>query len=55
MVLVNTDASPAVSARFRITGVPVIFLLRQGKVVDQLSGARSAESIVNWFRSQQAG
>jgi thioredoxin 2 len=55
VVQVNTDASPALAARFKVSGVPVIFLLRQGKVVDQLSGARPPESVVKWFRSHEAG
>lgn len=55
VVQVNTDASPAVSARFKVTGVPVLILLHQGRVVDQLPGARPAEDIVNWFRSREKG
>lgn len=55
VVQVNTDSSPGLAARFKVTGVPVILLLRQGKVVDQLSGARPADAVVSWFRSHEAG
>jgi len=50
VVQVNTESSPALSARFGIRGIPVIMLLRSGKVVDRLEGAQTAEAILAWFR-----
>jgi len=50
MVQVNTEISPALSARFGVRGIPVIMLLRSGKVVDRLEGAQTAEAILAWFR-----
>lgn len=55
MVQVNTGENPKLAARFAVTGIPVIHLLRKGKIVDQLAGARSAESIVTWFRRKESG
>lgn len=50
MVQINTEISPALSARFGVRGIPVIMLLRSGKVVDRLEGAQTAEAILAWFR-----
>jgi thioredoxin 2 len=50
VVQINTQENPALSARFGVRGIPVIMLLRNGRVVDQLAGARSADEIVAWFR-----
>lgn len=47
---VNTDENPVLSARFKVSGIPVLHLLRQGRGVDQLPGARSPEAVVDWFR-----
>lgn len=47
---IDTDQSPALAARFSVRGVPVVHLLLKGSTRDQLPGARSAESIVEWFR-----
>jgi len=52
VIQINTDESPALSARFAVRGIPVIHLLRNGKKVDQLPGAQSAESVVAWFRQR---
>lgn len=47
---VNTQDNPALASRFGVQGIPVIMLLRNGRVVDQLSGAQSADALVAWFR-----
>jgi thioredoxin 2 len=52
---INTEANPRLAARFSVRGIPVLHLLRQGKSLDQLSGAQSAEAIVAWFRAKQGG
>lgn len=53
VVQVNTSDNPAIAARFDIHGIPVLFLLKQGRIVDQLSGAQSSEAIISWFRRHQ--
>jgi thioredoxin 2 len=55
VVQINTEENPSLAARFAVTGIPVIHLLRKGKVVDQLPGAQPAESIVTWFRLKEGG
>lgn len=53
VVQVNTQDDPGLAERFGVRGIPALFLLRQGRVVDQLSGAQSSEAIVAWFRSHR--
>lgn len=50
VVQVDTDESPTISGRFGIRGIPALHLLHEGKSVDQLTGSRSAEEVVAWFR-----
>lgn len=50
VVQINTQENPALSSRFAISGIPVVFLFRNAKVVDQLPGARSSEELLTWFR-----
>ena len=50
VIQVNTQENQALAGRFGVRGIPVLMLLKDGKVVDQLSGAQSSEAIVTWFR-----
>jgi thioredoxin 2 len=50
VVQINTQENPALSSRFGVSGIPVILLLRNGQLDEQLAGARSAEEILAWFR-----
>jgi thioredoxin 2 len=50
VVQVNTEENPALAGRFGVRGIPALFLLKQGRVVDQLSGVQSSDAIVSWFR-----
>jgi thioredoxin 2 len=47
---INSQENPALAQRFGVTGIPVLLLLREGKVVDRLSGSQSSEAIISWFR-----
>jgi len=47
---INTQENPSLASRFGVRGIPVIMLLKQGRVVDQLSGAQTTEAILSWFR-----
>lgn len=49
VVQVNTQENPALASRFSVRGIPVIMLLRNGKVIDQLSGAQTVEAVLDWF------
>ncbi|MCT2386305.1 thioredoxin TrxC [Erwinia pyrifoliae] len=46
---VNTEAEPALSARFRIRSIPTIMLFKQGQVADVLSGAMPKAPFEAWL------
>lgn len=48
-VKVNTEAEPALSARFRIRSIPTIMAFRGGKMVDMLNGAMPKAPFDNWL------
>lgn len=50
VVQINTQENPGLAGRFRVRGIPALLLIRKGEVVDQLSGARSSEAVIAWFR-----
>lgn len=45
---VNIDQNQRLARQFSITGVPAMLLLRQGQVIDRMSGAAPRETIVGW-------
>jgi thioredoxin 2 len=51
---VDTEAEPALGARFGIRSIPTMILLKSGKEIARQSGAMGAEQIVRWVRSQSA-
>jgi len=52
VVQVNTRENPHLAGRFNVRGIPVVYLLRNGRVVDQLAGAQSAQALLAWCRRQ---
>jgi len=52
VVQVNSQENPVLAGRFGVSGIPVVFLLRNGRIVDQLGGAQTAEALLAWFRRQ---
>lgn len=50
VVQVNTEENPELAARFGVRGIPVLYLLKKGKVVDQIAGAQPADAVVAWFQ-----
>lgn len=50
---VNTQDNPALAARFGVRGIPVIKLLRNGKVLAELAGAQTVEAVLAWFQRQK--
>jgi thioredoxin 2 len=50
VVQINTQENPSLAQRFGVSSIPVLVLLRQGKVADRLPGAQSSEAIISWFR-----
>jgi len=53
VVQVNTQENPALASRFGVRGIPVIMLLQDGRVVDQLAGAQTSEALLAWFRQHR--
>jgi thioredoxin 2 len=52
VVQINTQENPVLAGRFGVRGIPVVMMLRNGRVVDQLAGAQSTEALLAWFRRQ---
>jgi thioredoxin 2 len=48
----DTEAVPAVAARFNIRSIPTLILFRDGKEVVRQAGALGTADIVRWVRSQ---
>ena len=42
---VNVDEQPELAGTFRVTGIPTIVLIKDGKIVNSLVGARPKEQI----------
>ncbi len=47
----NTEAEPALAARFHIRSIPAMAVFRGGQEVARQAGAVSAEQIVKWVRA----
>jgi thioredoxin 2 len=52
IVQINTQENPGLATRFGVRGIPVIMLLKGGRVLDQLAGAQTAETVLAWFKRQ---
>jgi thioredoxin 2 len=51
---VDTEAEPALSARYGIRSIPTLMLFRKGKIVAQQAGALGAEALRSWLRQNGA-
>jgi thioredoxin 2 len=49
---IDTQAQPALGSRFQVQSIPTLVLLRGGREVDRLSGARPAKDIVAWVKGR---
>jgi thioredoxin 2 len=49
-VKVNVDEAPGLSARFAVQGIPMLVVLRDGRVVAQQVGALPAPQLLAWVR-----
>jgi len=49
---VDSDAEPALSARYAIRSIPTLVLIHQGRELARQSGAMSAPDIVRWVDAQ---
>lgn len=48
-IKVNTEAEPALSARFKIRSIPTIMLFKNGERVDMLNGAMPKAPFNEWL------
>jgi thioredoxin 2 len=51
LLKLNSDTSPAVSARLGISGIPTLLLMRSGREIARTSGAMDTKAIVSWTTS----
>jgi thioredoxin 2 len=49
---IDTEAEPALGARFNVRSIPTLILFRHGREVARRAGASNAADIVRWARSQ---
>ena len=52
VVQVNTEENPGLAGRFGVRGIPVLYLLKNGRIIDQLAGAQTVEAILAWLRQR---
>jgi thioredoxin 2 len=52
---VDTEAVPALGARFNIRSIPTLALFRGGREVARQAGAMGAADIVRWVKSHGGG
>ena len=51
----DTEAEPAIAARFGIQSIPTMVLIAKGREVARISGAMPASSITSWAEKALAG
>jgi thioredoxin 2 len=54
LLKVDTDAEPALGARYNIRSIPTLALFRGGREVARQSGATNSAGIVQWVRKNGA-
>ena len=52
LLKLNSDENPAAASALGVSGIPALFLIRDGKVIAKTAGAMPASQIVSW--TQQA-
>lgn len=52
---VDTEAEPALAARYRVQGIPNFLVLAQGKVVRQQAGLVGHDVMAGWLREAARG
>ena len=54
LLKLNSDAEPAASSALGVSGIPALFLIRDGRVIARTGGAMPASQIVSWARQALA-
>ncbi len=52
LIKLNADEAPRITSELGVSGIPALFLLRDGRVVAQTAGAMDARRIIAWTRSK---
>ncbi len=47
---INVDEQPEITAKFGISSIPALFVIKDGKIVNSAVGARPKEDILNMFK-----
>ena len=47
VVKVNVDEQPGLAAQFRVMSIPSLFVMKNGKIVNQAMGARPKQQILS--------
>lgn len=50
---VDTDANPNVSSQYAIRSIPTLILFQNGKEIDRVSGALSADQLITWVNQHR--
>ncbi|MFN3522745.1 MAG: thioredoxin TrxC [Phenylobacterium sp.] len=54
LLKLNSDAEPQAASELGVSGIPALFLFRDGRVIARQAGAMSASQIVAWTRQALA-
>jgi thioredoxin 2 len=54
LLKLNSDAEPEAARELGVSGIPALFLMRDGKIVARTSGTMPASQIVSWTRQALA-
>jgi len=54
LLKLNSDAEPAAASALGVSGIPALFLIRDGRVIAQTAGAMPASQIASWTRQALA-
>jgi thioredoxin 2 len=49
VVQINTQVNQSLAARFAVRNIPLLLLMRNGRVIDQMAGAQTVENVLSWF------
>ncbi len=50
-VQIDTRENPRLAARFNITGIPTVVLLKDGREVGRVSGFMERDALLAWWRN----
>ncbi len=54
VVQINTEENPQLAGRFAIKGIPTVMILRDGRVVESVSGAMDRNTLLAWWKRHAA-